>query len=266
MCGAGNDFIVIDSIPKMDYKRLCFQICHRTDGIGADGLLVLEPSQKGDYRMRIINSDGSEAEMCGNGARCMAVYIKKTRKPKKGLLTLETLAGLIQAEANGEKACVRLSDPKDYQADIPLKINGKEIHIQYIDTGVPHAIVYVDGLNHINVSKIGKIIRYHRRFLPRGTNVDFVEQIKQNFIGLRTYERGVEDETKACGTGSVAAAIVSYCKANPLIQEVKQAHMKVLTRSQEILDVTFDIHQNQMTNVWLKGSAKFIAQGEFFLR
>jgi len=265
MAGAGNDFVVINTQSGLNYKTLAIKVCDRTNGIGADGLLVLDKSRKADYRMRIINADGSEAEMCGNGVRCLASYIVRNRKPKKKLFSIETLAGMILAEAQGEMAHVRLSNPKDYEQDIPLTIQRRPIHVQFIDTGVPHAIVFVDHLENINVSKIGPLIRYHRRFDPRGTNVNFVEQIRLNLVAARTYERGVEDETKACGTGSVACAIVGYLKGNPKIQNKEKARMKVKTQGGEILEVTFDINKGRVSNVWLKGSAKFIAEGYYFL-
>ena len=212
MTGAGNDFIVIEARKGLNYKKLAVKMCDRTNGIGADGLLILDKSKKADYRMRIVNADSSEAEMCGNGARCMASYIARHKTNKHKLFSMETMAGIILGEARGELANVRLSDPKNYKPEIPLTINKQKIHVHFIDTGVPHTIVYVDGLKNINVSGIGKVIRFHKKFTPRGTNVNFVEQLKGDLVAVRTYERGVEDETKACGTGSVAAAIISYLK------------------------------------------------------
>jgi diaminopimelate epimerase len=264
MAGAGNDFVVIEANNGVDYKKLTKKVCDRSTGIGADGLLILDKSKKADYQMRIINADGSEAEMCGNGARCMAAYIVRNHSPKKKLFTIETLAGKIFAEAKGEIAHIRLSTPTDYKSNIPLSINGQKIHVDYIDTGVPHTIVFVDSLKQIDVPKIGPIIRYHKKFDPRGTNANFVEQIKEDLVEVRTYERGVEDETKACGTGAVASAIVSYLKANPDVQNKTKAQMNVLTASTEILEVIFDLDRRKVSNVWLKGSAKFIAQGEYF--
>lgn len=267
MAGAGNDFLVIEAHNGTDYKDLAIKACDRTNGVGADGILVLDRSKKDDYRMRIINADGSEAEMCGNGARCISSYIVKNLKPKKKLFSIETLAGTILGEAKGEVARVRLSDPKDYRPNIDLNLGGRDIHVHYIDTGVPHTIVYVDGLKNINVNQIGPTIRYHKKFEPRGTNANFVEQLNDNLVALRTYERGVEGETRACGTGAVATALVSYLQQNPkaLSQGVKGAKMNVLTASGETLEVTFDISGGKITNVWLKGSAKFIADGKYYL-
>ena len=265
MTGAGNDFVVIDAKPGLNYKKLAAQVCDRNNGIGADGLLILDKSKTADYRMRIINADGSEAEMCGNGARCMASYIVRNRKPKKKIFSLETLAGTILAEAKNETARVRLSDPKDYRPNIPLSVNGRTLLVHYIDTGVPHTIIYVDGLKGIDVKMIGQTIRTHEQFKPRGTNVNFVEQLRDDLIEVRTYERGVEDETRACGTGSVAAGLISYLRVHPDIRTVDRAAMNVKTKSREVLGITFDVKNSHITNVWLNGSAKFIAKGEYYV-
>lgn len=265
MAGAGNDFIVIDAPKtKIDLKKLTQKSCDRSNGLGADGVVVLDKSKTSDYKMRIINADGSEAEMCGNGARCLAAYIVATRNPKKKLFSVETLAGEILAEAKGEVANVRLSPPKDYRASVIVDVNNRPLTVSYIDTGVPHTIVFVNGLEGVDVFTLGKIIRNHEAFKPRGTNVNFVEQIDGDLVAVRTFERGVEDETKACGTGSVAAAIVSYLKANPEVKNKKGAKMRVKTRGGEILEVKFDLTDGVVSNVWLKGSAKFVARGEYF--
>ena len=266
MAGAGNDFIMLDAPVNGDLKKLAAKACNRTSGIGADGIIVLDKSRKADYQMRVINANGSEAEMCGNGARCLAAYIVQTRKPKKKLFSIDTLAGTILAEAKGEVANVRLSDPKDYRADIEIDVNRHPLHVSYIDTGVPHAIVYVDDLEMINVNAIGPVIRYHDAFKPRGTNVNFVEQVNACLVDVRTFERGVENETRACGTGSVAAAIVTYLKSHPQTKNQKKARRNVRTRGKEILVVTFDIVEENVTNGWLKGSAKFIARGVYYVK
>ncbi|MBN1870530.1 MAG: diaminopimelate epimerase [Candidatus Omnitrophica bacterium] len=265
MAGAGNGFIIIEARKGLDLKKLAIAACDRTNGIGADGLLVLDKSKKADYRMRILNADSSEAEMCGNGARCLAAYIVRNKTPKKQCFSIETLAGLVLGEAKGEEAKVRLSPPKDYRANIPIMVAGRKITASYIDTGVPHTVVYVDHLKVIDVAKIGRLIRNHTKFKPRGTNVNFVEQANENLVCVRTYERGVEDETKACGTGSVASAIITYLKANPDIKNKSKAKMNVRTAGGEILEITFDLTKGKVLNVWLKGSAHFIAKGVYYV-
>ena len=273
MVGAGNDFVVIDALnagPAVSHldnkiKEMARAMCARETGIGADGLLILDKSKKADYKMRIINADGSEAEMCGNGARCMAVYIARNKSPRKKLFKMETLAGIILAQAREETATVRLSDPKDYAAEISLHVNGQKIRVSYIDTGVPHVVVFVHGLKNIDVNSIGRIIRHHHRFQPRGANVNFVEQKDRGLVEVRTFERGVEGETLACGTGSVAAGIVGFLKANPDVENIIKANLKVLTKSTGTLDVTFNLKNKKISDVWLTGPAKFIAKGEYYV-
>ncbi|MDP8266669.1 MAG: diaminopimelate epimerase [Candidatus Aceula meridiana] len=262
MNGAGNDFIIIQAQKRLNYKKLAIAACHRTNGIGADGLIILDKSKKADYKMRIINADGSEAEMCGNGARCLAAYILKEKKEHKKTFSIETLSGIVLARKVGNKITVRLSDPKDYTEDIVLSINNHPLKVSYIDTGVPHVVCFVQGLNSINVNSIGPKIRFDKKFSPRGTNVNFVEQVQKNVVNARTYERGVEAETRACGTGSVATAIVSFLKSNTTIESKKNASMRVKTRSGEALDIRFDFEDDTITNVWLTGSAKMIAEGK----
>ncbi len=265
MAGAGNDFVVIDAVKGLNLRALARKMCHRTDGIGSDGLLVLDKSKKADYRMRIINPDGSEAEMCGNGARCLAAYIVREKKERRKTFTIQTLAGILEAQAKGEVATVRLSDPRDHRPDIALKINQRPLHVQYIDTGVPHTVVFVEGLGKIDVILLGRQIRFHKMFSPRGTNVNFVEMVRPGLVTARTYERGVEDETRACGTGSVASALLAFLQINPEVMDKTGARMKVKTASGEILQVTFDLKDKKISNVRLKGSARFIAQGRYFL-
>ena len=272
MVGAGNDFIVIEARADLDYTKFAQTVCHRQNGIGADGVLVLDKSKTSDFRMRIINADGSEAEMCGNGARCMAAYIVANHKPLKDLFGMETLAGEVLGEAQGEVARVRLSNPKDYQPNINITVEGKSMTVHYIDTGVPHTIVFVDGLQEVDVNSLGRLIRNHPRFAPRGTNVNFVElaspqggKAGNSMVAVRTYERGVEAETLACGTGAVASALVSYLHTHPGVKEQKDAAMRVLTASKEVLEITFDLHEgSKIDNVWLKGTAKLVAKGDYY--
>lgn len=265
MVGAGNDFIIIEPRDNFDYTKFTKTVCDRHSGIGADGVLIADNSKVSDYRMRIINADGSEAEMCGNGARCMAAYIVANLKPAKELFGMETLAGEIKAEAQGEIARVQLSNPKDYRPDLNITVANQKLTVHYIDTGVPHTVVFVDGLQEVDVNSLGRLIRNHPRFAPRGTNVNFVERAREGMVAVRTYERGVEAETLACGTGSVASALIAYLQAHPKLKEKQGAFMKVVTASKEILEITFDLHEGYaIDNVWLKGSAKLIAKGEYY--
>lgn len=265
MSGAGNDFVIVDDPHGINVKTLGQFACHRTDGIGADGLIVVGRSKKANYRMRIINADGSEAEMCGNGARCAAAYIFKNRT-NRNAITLETLAGIIHAKKIGKLICVGLSNPKNYTKNIAVSVNNRTLHLQFINTGVPHAVCFVSDLEKIDVNTLGRIIRYHKRFAPKGTNVNFVEQKTPSLVHIRTYERGIEAETRACGTGSVASAIITYLQSNPTISCKCGAGMNVKTKSGEVLKVTFDFNKATISNVQLTGSANFIAQGKLFLK
>lgn len=265
MAGAGNDFIVINARAGLDYDKFARSVCARQNGIGADGVLILEKSTQSDYRMRIINADGSEAEMCGNGARCMAAYIAANLKPSKSLFGMETLAGEVMAQAEGETARVRLSNPKDYRPELNITVASQKLQVHYIDTGVPHVVLFVDGLQEVDANSLGALIRNHPRFAPRGANVNFVEYTREGMISVRTYERGVEAETLACGTGAVAAALIAFMHANPNVKKQPEAFMRVSTAGKEILEINFDLDEgHKIDNVWLKGSARLIAKGEYF--
>ena len=268
MQGAGNDFIVIDHAEGIDYSALAIKACHRNFGIGADGLLVLDRSATSDFKMRIINADGSEAEMCGNGARCMAAYIAGKGVGAKETFTMETLAGVIHGSARGEVARVQLNDPKDYRSNIAIDLGDRQLTGHFINTGVPHTVIFVERLNDVDVEGIGRQIRHHTAFAPKGTNVNFVERVQDGVVALRTYERGVEAETLACGTGSVAAALIGFIQGHKTLTAHQLAAIKVLTKSGEMLDVSFDLavkdQQPVISNVWLKGSGKFICKGEYY--
>ena len=266
MSGAGNDFIIVEDLPSGDVRALAQKVCHRTDGIGADGLMIAGPSTKADFRMRIINADGSEAEMCGNGARCMAAYLFARKNIKKPSLTMETLAGIIQAKKKGHLISVGLSNPHDYRPSVDVPIGSRTLKLSFINTGVPHAVCFVEGLAAIDVAAIGRTIRYHEKFAPQGTNVNFIELLGDDLVAIRTYERGVEAETRACGTGSVAAAIVAHLKLNPQAASAKTAAMNVKTASGEVLKITFDLAHKKVSNVWLTGSANVIAQGTYVIK
>ncbi len=273
MVASGNDFVVIEghkstrtqehkNIKSQGYKTLVKKICDRKYGIGADGLLLLEKSKIADMRMRIFNADGAEAEMCGNGARCTALYIsdKSTRAQEhKKKMAIETKAGIIDAEVTGDNVKIKLTDPKDIMLDIPIKINNRNIKVNFIDTGVPHAVIFTEGLEKIDILPLGRLIRYHNEFSPRGTNVDFVEVLSTDSIKVRTYERGVEDETLACGTGSAASAVIFALKTTA------SEKIYVHTRSTEVLSLFFTRVSGKFEDVWLEGKAKKVYEGEYYV-
>ncbi len=258
---SGNDFVIIENYNR-NLSKIARIICERKFGIGADGLLVLGRSLKADFKMRIFNPDGSEAEMCGNGLRCAALYNAKRKGPSEERRRIETKAGFLDTEVRGAKVKARMVSPRNVKLAIPLKINNRFIKVNFIDTGVPHTVIFVEGLDKIDVVTIGRQIRFHSRFKPRGTNVDFVEIADKNNIKIRTYERGVENETLACGTGSAAAAIMAVI-ANQELPAAKQKYIiKVHTESGEILKVYFYLENNKVDSVYLEGQARIVYQGQ----
>ena len=253
MVGSGNDFVVISGKPSGNPAKLARILCDRKFGIGADGLLLLDKCRNADLRMRIYNADGSEAEMCGNGARCAAFFSNKSK------VRLLTLAGVINAEVYGNQVKVQLTAPQNIKLDIPLIIDGRLLKVNFIDTGVPHVVIFVSGIDGIGVKHLGRIIRNHQKFLPRGTNVNFVEEKGNNLIQIRTYERGVEDETLACGTGSTAAALIFALKNN------LNNLINVQTQSGQMLKISFQKKDGEFEKVWLAGSVRMVYKGEYYV-
>lgn len=260
MVASGNDFVVIEDskakIPNSKLPSLAKEICDRNLGAGADGLLVIEPSKKADFKMRIFNPDGSEAQMCGNGARCVALYAKEN-KIVDGDMRIDTLSGIIEAKVSGDKVKIKMQDPKDIKLDFDLPVEGKDYKVSFVNTGVPHAVLFIQELESFDVKRSGRTIRYHENFAPKGTNVNFVEIEKGNSIKVRTYERGVEDETLACGTGVTASAIVSA------VPRGLKSPVSCLTESGEKLKVYFDRAGDNFKNVYLEGSAKIVFYGRY---
>jgi len=262
---SGNDFVVIESGHKAQgtgFRVLAQKICNRKFAVGADGLLVIEKSNVADIKMRVFNSDGSEAEMCGNGARCVALYISRqsilSNSPQKRI-KIETKAGIIDSEVDDSNVRIKLTDPTDIKLDISIKINNRDLVVNFINTGVPHTVVFVEGLDKIDVFNLGSEIRYHKKFAPAGTNVDFVEVLSNDALAVRTYERGVEDETLACGTGVVASALITDYRLR--VADLERINVK--TQSGETLKVYFERAGSGFKNVWLEGEANIVYKGEY---
>ncbi|HWB60273.1 MAG TPA: diaminopimelate epimerase [Chthoniobacteraceae bacterium] len=258
MNGAGNDFVLMDNRSgdlRLDAKTI-ERICDRHRGVGADGLLLVEPAANGaDFRMRYYNSDGGEAEMCGNGARCFARYATRLAGARERV-SFETPAGVITADFSGELVRINMSTPRDLRLNETLDVLGAQTEVNSVNTGVPHAVVFVDDLETVDVSRVGSAIRYHAHFAPKGTNVSFVKRLDSNTIAIRTYERGVEGETLACGTGVVACALI--------LHELHgvQPPIGVRVKGGDLLQVGFDKTAAGYGNVTLTGPADFVFDGK----
>ena len=257
--GAGNDFLGLDGRAG-DFKLKRQQIadlCDRRRGVGADGVLVVEkPKVRGaDFRMRYYNSDGGEAEMCGNGARCFALLARAVSGRKGNVLRIQTQAGLVTLQIRGQEVQVSMTEPTKLRLGRKLVVAGRKLAVDFLNTGVPHAVLFVRSVRSIDVAKQGRAIRYHSAFAPSGTNVNFVEIGRGNRIHVRTYERGVEGETLACGTGVVASSILSNLRRG------LRSPILVTTRGGDHLRVGFSMVNGQARKVTLQGLARIVYTG-----
>ncbi len=262
MHGGGNDFVLIDHraqfIPEAGQPSFARRVCHRQVGIGADGLILIEDSAKADFRWRFYNADGSEPEMCGNGGRCAARFaVLHGIAPEK--LSFETLAGLIPAEVQGRRVKLALGGVGDFNLHQTIPLDEISVTGHFVRVGVPHLVVPVDDLEAAPVSERGRLLRFHQMFQPAGTNVNFVVFSGPHDLSIRTYERGVEDETLACGTGSVAAALAGACLGK------LDSPVAVHTRGGEILNVYFKPQGGACGEVYLEGDALVVYQGELWV-
>jgi len=260
MSGAGNDFIVIDHrvslIPEAEQAEFVRKVCRRMFSVGADGLILIENSELADFRWRFYNGDGSVAEMCGNGARCAARFAH-SRGIAGASMSFETLAGIIKAEITDDDSVrLRMTAPCDFKKDLSVVLDGQERILSFVNSGVPHAVLIMEEDDEVPVREWGKIVRFHPLFQPAGTNVNFVQKISENTIRVRTYERGVEDETMACGTGAVASALFAA------VSGMVQSPVAVITSGGERLTILFDLQDGpQAENVFLQGPARIIYEG-----
>jgi diaminopimelate epimerase len=257
MNGAGNDFVMLDN--RLGDLQLAAdqisRICDRHRGVGADGVLVLERAANGaDFRMRYYNADGGEAEMCGNGARCFARYASRVAGPMEEL-SFETPAGVIGAELQGDLVRLQMSEPKEMRLGITIPLPDEEVAAHFVNSGVPHVVVLVDHLEKAEVRRLGSAVRRHELFAPKGTNVNFLHERGPRQIAIRTYERGVEDETLACGTGVVASALIFSAVKNV------EGPIGVLVRGGNELQVGFEKAGHEFKNVTLTGPAEFVFEG-----
>jgi diaminopimelate epimerase len=260
MSGCGNDFIIIDNrrsvIKETDMTAFIVGICRRKMSVGADGVILIENSDTVDFKWRFYNSDGSVAEMCGNGARCVArfAYLNGITGPE---LAFETLAGIVSASVSETgQVKIKLTNPVNLEIDRQIVLNSGKYAIGSVNTGVPHAVMVVEDIQETPVKDMGREIRFHPDFAPAGTNANFVSVQPDNIVAIRTYERGVEDETLACGTGCVASALITSRKfALP-------SPVTLLTRSGGYLRIFFTAHQDTFSDVYMEGDARLIYRAE----
>ena len=257
MNGAGNDFILIDNRPgdiHLERNQIA-HLCDRHRGIGADGILLLEKAANhADFRMRYFNADGGEAEMCGNGARCFARFANKIAETQDQI-SFETPAGVISAKLIDDLVTLQMTEPTDLRLEIELRFADENKTVHFINTGVPHVVIPGSRVSDVDICREGAAIRYHDTFSPKGTNVNFIEKRGAKRIAVRTYERGVEDETLACGTGVVASALVFAATENV------NGPIAVIVRGGDELRVGFEKIDNQFRNVTLTGPAEFVFEG-----
>jgi len=259
MSGSGNDFIIVDNREKVvkdnDLPGFINRICRRKMSVGADGFILIEPSDKADFKWRFFNSDGSQAEMCGNGARCAArfAYVNGIAGET---LSFETEAGVVSGQVKDDRAKVKMPDPVELRLDYNIELKSGPVTVCSVNTGVPHVVVMNETIEDINVFDLGREIRFHAAFAPAGTNVNFICQQKQGHLAIRTYERGVENETLACGTGSIAAALITSCKAK------WPSPINLLTRSGESLTIYFAKDGSIFNDIYLEGDARIIYSGQ----
>jgi len=260
MSGAGNDFIAFDNrkgaIPEEKKSDLAKDLCRRGLSIGSDGILLIEPSSHALFIMRVFMPDGSEAETCGNGARCIALLARKLKIAPRNM-SFETRAGVYQAEVRGDHVKLSMTDPHDLRINILIQESDVPVsEVHFINTGVPHVVLFVKDLDHVDVATIGRRIRRLLEFQPAGTNVNFIEPEDPHHTRIRTYERGVEDETLACGTGCIASAIVAAHLG------LVKSPVHLLTKSGIVNTVHFTPGEGLPTNIQLEGEARIVFEGK----
>jgi len=260
MAGTGNDFIVLDNrapvLPDAEaLAEFARRRCRRRVDVGADGVLAIEPSAVAHFRMRIFNADGTEAEMCGNGARCAARFAFM-RGFAPAAMSFETLAGIVQAQVTGDQVTIGMGEVSPVAEPVTLQAAGGRWTVHSVEAGVPHAVIFVEELEGAPVEEVGRAVRRHEHFAPRGTNVDFVQISGDDRIRVRTYERGVEAETMACGTGAIASAVAARERTGvqgpPIRVEVRGGTLRVDFREED----------GRARDVRLSGDAVFVYEGE----
>lgn len=260
MHGAGNDFVMIDNrngAIRLSPEQVA-ELCHRRFGIGADGVLLLEipddPAQS-DARMVYYNADGSRAEMCGNGARCFTAFALERGVGGDGRLRFVTDAGLITSRVVGDQITIQMTEPAELRLNETISLQAGDTVVHHIDTGVPHVVQFVEDASAIEIRPQGAELRFHPAFKPRGANANFAQIQKDGTVVIRTYERGVEDETLACGTGVTAVGILAH-----LVHEVPLP-VRLRVASGDVLTVNCERDGDTIRRVTLTGPAKTVFRG-----
>jgi diaminopimelate epimerase len=263
MSGSGNDFIIIDNrsrrMEPVDLPAFVRAVCRRSVSVGADGLILIERASPAgcDFAWRFFNADGSEAEMCGNGGRCAARYAVM-QGIAGARLSFETRAGIIHADVQNDRVKIELPSPQAGDMNLTVTVDDTPLLLHFINTGVPHVVTFVDQIEEVRVRELGKALRFHQRFQPAGANVNFAAVIGPAHLAVRTYERGVEDETLACGTGSVAAALIASALGHVI------SPVQVTTRGGETLTAYCDNATFPFGRVYLEGAVRMVCSGEIW--
>ncbi len=278
MHGLGNDFILINCIDRSISRLDLFakEVCDRHLGVGGDGLLLVYGSACADFRMRYFNRDGSEGEMCGNGLRCVAKYVYEKGLTADGELCIETEAGLLNVfldvqDGEVSSVTVELGEPKLRRREIPVAVgnpdslminesvelaNGITMQLTAVKIGAPHAVVFVDDLEAVDVCELGSLVRHLKDTFPVGVNVSFAQTLEDNKLRIRTYERGVEGETLACGTGAAASAV-----AASLVGKARDGRNVIVACKGGEISARLARDSERITNVFLTGPAKTVFEG-----
>lgn len=273
MSGAGNDFIVIDKNKNPGFvlsQNAIIKLCNRRTGIGADGVILIEDTAEFDFEMNYYNSDGSFGSLCGNGARCAIKFANFSGRCGKSSIKFNANKQVYSGEVlDDDQIKFNLNPPSKLKYNFKIKAFRQLVNASFADTGSPHIVVNIidvsenskdprikfQDLNKFPVIQIGKELRYASEFLPGGTNVNFI-LVEQGKVYIRTYERGVEDETWACGTGAAAAALITY------VTHKLKPPITIVPKSNEELIIDFEVENNKVKNLSLTGPAKIVYTGQ----
>ncbi len=264
--GAQNDFIVIDNrarwFPRASMKLFASFVCHRRKGIGADGVIFIEPHAQLDFTMLFFNPDGSDGSMCGNGGRC-AILFAHHRKFASGSVRFEVLGQTYVGEMTEEFIRIYFPEPRKLKFSFKLKVFDQLVTTHYAHVGAPHALIFIEDiekprvlfLDELNIDSWGKAVRRHFDFQPEGVNANFLSIDNENIVHVRTFEKGVEAETEACGTGTVASALIAHVikkLSSPIIVE---------THGGDRMRIGFEIENQHVKNIYLEGPAREVFNG-----